>query len=170
MTSTIHTGKAHTGKAQTRGTEAVSGGTRAAGRAKPGGEVRAGFGTGTAGSGRRPTADRIDGVEAARRRARIRASVRAHHPDLGGDPGALVEELRELRADPTVDRPGDSRATVAPSPGTTRRAVRAGRSGPPAASHRRPTTGQARPSLRIARSVRRRWSARRLRRSARRRR
>ncbi|EIV95549.1 hypothetical protein FraQA3DRAFT_5387 [Frankia sp. QA3] len=36
-------------------------------------------------------------ADAARRRAEIRAFVRAHHPDRGGDPHAFAEGLRALR-------------------------------------------------------------------------
>lgn len=31
-------------------------------------------------------------------RSRLRAFVRAHHPDRGGDPAAFIEGLRALRA------------------------------------------------------------------------
>ncbi|CAJ64896.1 MULTISPECIES: hypothetical protein [Frankia] len=44
-------------------------------------------------------------ADAARRRAEIRAFVRTHHPDRGGDPDAFAEGLRALRAgQPTTGR------------------------------------------------------------------
>lgn len=42
-------------------------------------------------------ADARPDADAARRRAEVRAFVRTHHPDCGGDPYAFAEGLRALR-------------------------------------------------------------------------
>ncbi|WP_462186370.1 GTP-binding protein [Frankia sp. CcWB2] len=39
-------------------------------------------------------------LDAARRRAEIRAFIRTHHPDRGGDPQAFAAGLRALRSAP----------------------------------------------------------------------
>ncbi|OHV57381.1 hypothetical protein CcI156_07395 [Frankia sp. CcI156] len=46
-------------------------------------------------------------LDAARRRAEIRAFIRTHHPDRGGDPQAFAAGLRALRSTPDgPDGPG----------------------------------------------------------------
>ncbi|MCM3883993.1 hypothetical protein [Frankia sp. R82] len=126
--------------------------------------ARAG-GVGGSGAGRaqRPPADRIDGVEAARRRAQLRAFVRAAHHDLADNPQAQAEELRALRTETTEDldhpvsgpRPASAQAEsswLGPAVGRSS----AARSSAARSSKERAAGSRVRWSVR-----RRRWSMRR---------
>ncbi|ASO21921.1 hypothetical protein FHR81_005614 [Actinoalloteichus hoggarensis] len=92
---------------------------------------------------------------AAAERAALRAFVREHHPDLGGDPDRFAAGLRDLqearrRAELGLDRPGRHRADAAGGP--SRRADRF--DGPIVG--RRPDTAVRRLLHRL-----RRWASRR---------